>query len=168
MKIGELAVAAQTPVETIRYYEREGLLPPAPRSQGNYRIYAPEHVERLAFVRHCRSLDMALDEIRVLLRFKDAPQAECGEVNTLLDQHIGHVATRIRQLKQLEKDLKALRAQCDGVGVAAHCSILTDLAQSALPTTAKTSSVHVAWVAQPSPPGRPPAVPPMTAFLLRS
>ncbi|MBC7727277.1 MAG: Cd(II)/Pb(II)-responsive transcriptional regulator [Microbacteriaceae bacterium] len=143
MKIGELALAAQTPVETIRYYEREGLLPPAPRSEGNYRIYAPEHVERLAFVRHCRSLDMTLDEIRVLLRFKDAPQAECGEVNSLLDQHIDHVATRIRQLKRLEKDLKALREQCDGVGVAAHCGILTDLAQSALPATANTSSGHV-------------------------
>ena len=143
MKIGELAVAAQTPVETIRYYEREGLLPLAPRSDGNYRIYAPEHVERLAFVRHCRALDMALDEIRVLLRFKDAPQAECGEVNALLDQHIGHVATRIRELRRLEKDLIALREQCDGVGDAAHCGILKDLAQSALPTTAKSTGVHV-------------------------
>ena len=143
MKIGELAVAAQTPVETIRYYEREGLLPLAPRSDGNYRIYAPEHVERLAFVRHCRALDMALDEIRVLLRFKDAPQAECGEVNALLDQHIGHVATRIRELKRLEKDLLALRQQCDGVGDAAHCAVLKDLAQSALPTAAKSSGVQV-------------------------
>jgi hypothetical protein len=53
----------------------------------------PAHVERLAFVRHCRSLDMTLDEIRSLLRFKDAPQADCGEVNALLDAHIGHVAT---------------------------------------------------------------------------
>ena len=144
MKIGELAVAAQTPVETIRYYEREGLLPQAPRSDGNYRIYAPEHVERLAFVRHCRSLDMTLDEIRFLLRFKDAPQADCGEVNTLLDEHIGHVATRIRELRQLEKELKALREQCDGVGDAAHCGILTDLAQAALPKTAKSTGVHVA------------------------
>jgi Cd(II)/Pb(II)-responsive transcriptional regulator len=115
MKIGELALAAQTQVETIRYYEREGLLPQAPRSEGNYRIYGPEHVERLAFVRHCRSLDMTLDEIRVLLRFKDEPQAECGEVNALLDEHIGHVATRIRELRQLEKQLKALREQCAGV-----------------------------------------------------
>jgi Cd(II)/Pb(II)-responsive transcriptional regulator len=92
MKIGELARAARAQVETIRYYEREGLLPPAPRSDGNYRIYGPVHVERLAFIRHCRSLDMPLAEIRVLLRFKDAPQAECGEVNALLDEHIGHVA----------------------------------------------------------------------------
>ena len=115
MRIGELALASQTQVETIRYYERDGLLPQAPRSEGNYRIYGPEHVERLAFVRHCRSLDMTLDEIRVLLRFRDAPQAECGEVNALLDEHIGHVATRIRELRQLEKQLKALRELCSGV-----------------------------------------------------
>jgi Cd(II)/Pb(II)-responsive transcriptional regulator len=145
MKIGELALAAQTPVETIRYYEREGLLPQAPRSDGNYRIYGPEHVERLAFVRHCRTLDMALDEIRVLLRFKDAPQADCGEVNTLLDEHIGHVATRIRELRQLEKQLKALREQCAGVHDTTHCGILTELAEAAaLPPAGRRGAAHVA------------------------
>ncbi|MFN0184112.1 MAG: Cd(II)/Pb(II)-responsive transcriptional regulator [Aquabacterium sp.] len=123
MKIGELALAAQTQVETIRFYEREVLLPQAPRSEGNYRLYGLEHVEQLAFVRHCRSLDMRLDEIRVLLRFKDAPQAECGEVNALPDDHIGHVATRSRELRQLERQLKALREQCFGVRSAAHCGI---------------------------------------------
>ena len=131
MKIGELALAAQTQVETIRYYEREGLLPQAPRSEGNYRIYGPEHVERLAFVRHCRSLDMTLDEIRMLLRFKDEPQAECGEVNALLDEHIGHVAERIRELRQLERQLKGLREFCQDAQDAGHCGILTELMQSA-------------------------------------
>jgi Cd(II)/Pb(II)-responsive transcriptional regulator len=144
MKIGELALAAQTQVETIRYYEREGLLPQAARSEGNYRIYGPEHVERLAFVRHCRSLDMTLDEIRVLLRFKDEPQAECGEVNALLDEHIGHVATRIRELRQLEKQLKALREQCVGVREAGHCGILNELVQAAAATVVRPASAHVA------------------------
>jgi Cd(II)/Pb(II)-responsive transcriptional regulator len=143
MKIGELALAAQTQVETIRYYEREGLLPPAPRSEGNYRIYGPAHVERLAFVRHCRSLDMTLDEIRILLRFKDEPQVGCGEVNTLLDEHIGHVATRIRELRQLEKQLKTLRQQCVGVHEAADCGILNSLTRPALPTNVKSSDAHV-------------------------
>ncbi len=144
MKIGELALAAQTQVETIRYYERESLLPQAPRSEGNYRIYGPEHVERLAFVRHCRSLDMTLDEIRVLLRFKDQPQAECGEVNALLDQHIGHVATRIRELRQLEKQLNALREQCAGSTRAAHCGILNELVQaSSVPAAAASAKVPV-------------------------
>lgn len=145
MKIGDLATATDTSVESIRYYEREGLLPQAPRSEGNYRIYGPEHVERLAFVRHCRSLDMTLDEIRVLLRFKDAPQAECGEVNALLDEHIGHVATRIRELRQLEKQLKVLREQCSGVHEAAHCGILNELVEaSALPRAGRRGAQHVA------------------------
>lgn len=143
MKIGELALAAQTQVETIRYYEREGLLPLAPRSEGNYRIYGPEHAERLAFVRHCRSLDMTLDEIRVLLRFKDEPQAECGEVNALLDEHIGHVATRIRELRQLEKQLKALRQQCVDVREAEHCGISNELVQAASATGVRLASAHV-------------------------
>jgi Cd(II)/Pb(II)-responsive transcriptional regulator len=142
MKIGELAQATQTQIETIRYYEREGLLPRAPRSDGNYRIYGPSHVERLAFVRHCRSLDMTLDEIRVLLRFKDAPQAECGEVDALLDEHIGHVAVRIRELRQLEKQLKALREQCQAVGDAANCGILSELAQSASGKGARSARAH--------------------------
>ena len=134
MKIGELARATKTPVATIRYYEREGLLGRAPRSEGNYRIYAAPHAERLAFVRHCRSLDMTLDEIRLLLRLKDAPRDDCGEVDALLDEHIGHVATRIRELRQLEKQLKALREQCAGAQDAAHCGILNRLAQAATDT----------------------------------
>ncbi len=143
MKIGELAATAQTQVETIRYYEREGLLPQAPRSEGNYRIYGPDHVERLAFVRHCRSLDMTLEEIRVLLRFKDDPQAECGEVNALLDEHIGHVATRIRELRQLEKQLKGLREHCAGVQEAGSCGILNRLKDYASPVEGRSVNAHV-------------------------
>lgn len=128
MKIGELAEAARTQVETIRYYEREGLLPRAPRTEGNYRIYGPEHAERLAFVRQCRSLDMTLDEIRTLLRFKDEPQGDCGGVNALLDEHIGHVAGRIRELRALEKQLRGLRSQCVAPRAAADCGILRGIA----------------------------------------
>ncbi|MFX7140454.1 MerR family transcriptional regulator, partial [Acinetobacter baumannii] len=81
MKIGKLAQTAGTTVETIRFYEHEGLLPAPARSSGNYRLYASQHLERLAFIRHCRSLDMTLNEIRSLLRLKDAPHEDCGEVN---------------------------------------------------------------------------------------
>ena len=109
MKIGDLSKLTQTSVETIRYYEREGLLPEPSRTDGNYRIYGEAHAERLAFIRHCRGLDMTLDEIRQLLRFKDDPASDCGDVNALLDAHIGHVADRIRELRALEKQLKSLR-----------------------------------------------------------
>ena len=143
MKIGELAQATQTPVETIRHYEREGLLPPAPRSEGNYRIYDRAQAERLAFIRHCRTLDMTLGEIRVLLRFRDAPGEDCGDVNALLDEHIGHVAARIRGLKQLERQLKALREQCPVVQDAGHCGILSGLAQAAAAPADQRPSGHV-------------------------
>lgn len=124
MRIGELAQASETPIETIRFYEREGLIAAPERTGGNYRIYTQAHVERLGFIRQCRNLDMALDEVRVLLRFKDAPQDDCGEVNALLDEHIGHVAHRIRELRGLEQQLRALRAQCASPQAARDCGIL--------------------------------------------
>jgi len=127
MKIGVLAEAAATPVETIRYYERQGLLPAPARTEGNFRVYLPEHLARLQFIRHCRGLDMSLDEVRQLLRFKDAPGGDCHDVNQLLDAHIGHVSQRIRELRQLEKQLKALREQCSGASAAAQCGILSGL-----------------------------------------
>ena len=87
---------------------------------------------------------MTLDEVRVLLRFKDDPQAECGAVNELLDEHIGHVATRIRELRQLEKHLRALRTQCASVRTVEQCGILTGITQSGLPTSAQSTHAHVA------------------------
>jgi len=128
LKIGELAARTDCPAETIRYYEREALLPPPTRSQGNYRMYGEQHVERLQFIRHCRSLDMTLDEVRSLLQFRDAPEQNCGAVNSLLDKHIGHVAQRIEELKGLQVQLNALRAQCDNAQAARDCGILQGLA----------------------------------------
>lgn len=130
MKIGELATASDTVVETIRYYEREGLLPAPARTESNYRSYGPEHLARLQFIRYCRSLDMSLDEVRVLLRFKDSPNANCGDVNAVLDEHIGHVSRRIRELRALEKELKELRSQCAEVRQAQDCGILEGLSKA--------------------------------------
>lgn len=127
MKIGDLATQTDTQVETIRFYEREGLLPQPARTASNYRIYDRQHVERLAFIRHCRSLDMALDEIRVLLRLKDAPSQSCEEVNRVLDEHIGHVAQRIDELTALKAQLTTLRSQCVQAQDAAQCGILKEL-----------------------------------------
>ena len=112
MKIGELSRLTGTNVETIRYYERDGLLPIPARSEGNYRIYGDAHVQRLSFIRRCRSLDMTLDEIRVLQHFKESPQENCADVNRLLDRHIGHVAQRMQELQELERQLKGLRERC--------------------------------------------------------
>ena len=140
MKIGDLAQATGTDVQTIRFYEREGLLPAPARSAGNYRLYDASHVERLTFIRHCRTLDMALSEIRELLRFKDAPHANCGEVNALLDEHIEHVALRIRELKALQLELKRLRSACGQTREAQDCGILAELSQ---PAPSLTRASHV-------------------------
>ena len=139
MRIGALAEATGTPVETIRFYEREGLLPAAARADNNYRLYTEAHADRLAFIRHCRNLDMTLDEVRALLKFKDAPQQDCGEVDALLDEHIEHVAQRIRELRALEKELKLLQARCGSPHGAGECGILSGL-DSAAASPAKGSS----------------------------
>ena len=143
MKIGELAKSTATSIETIRYYEAEGLLPAAPRSDGNYRVYGAEHAERLNFIRHCRSLDMALGEIRTLLAFKDAPLENCSTVNQLLDDHIGHVATRIRELKALEKQLRSLREQCQEAQASGGCGILKGLSSTGSGAPGRTNRQHV-------------------------
>ena len=145
MKIGELAKATHTQVETIRYYEREGLLPETARTEGNYRVYDSTHVDRLSFIRHCRGLDMTLDEIRVLLRFKDSPHENCAQVNDLLDEHIGHVAARIKELRALERQLKSLRENCRESQQASQCGILTELSsvsRHAPESTARRGHVH--------------------------
>jgi Cd(II)/Pb(II)-responsive transcriptional regulator len=140
LRIGELAERVGTQVETIRYYERAGLLPAPARSDGNYRVFDAGHVDRLSFIRHCRSLDMTLGEIRLLLEFRDAPDQDCSDVNALLDAHIGHVAERISELQRLEKQLKRLRRQCQRTRTAKDCGILHELAQ---PNGTSEASGHV-------------------------
>jgi Cd(II)/Pb(II)-responsive transcriptional regulator len=134
MKIGELAKIAHCTTETIRFYEKEGLLPEADRTEANYRSYTARHVERLRFIRNCRALDMTHDEIRALLRFTDAPTGGCGAINALIDEHIAHVNTRIDELKQLKAQLTTLREQCQTEQAVQDCGIvhgLTDMEVSA-------------------------------------
>lgn len=150
MKIGELASASDTAVETIRYYEREGLLPAPARTESNYRTYGPEHLARLQFIRYCRGLDMSLDEVRVLLRFKDSPLENCGDVNTVLDEHIGHVSRRIKELRALEKELKELRARCGEAREAQECGILEGLSNKASHSPKKGRGQHLKGVHGPT------------------
>lgn len=127
MKIGELAERSGCLVETIRYYERIGLLMPPERAVNNYRTYNERHSERLLFIRHCRALDMTLDEIRTLLNFKDDPQVECAGVNELLEKHIADVFERIQGLTALEAQLRELRARCIVADTTSSCEILRAL-----------------------------------------
>ena len=142
MRIGELSKATGTNLETIRYYEREGLLGSPPRSSGNFRIYSAAHLDRLMFIRRCRSLDMTLEEVRALLRLKDAPADDCDDVNDLLDAHIGHVGARIRELQALNEQLTSLRGRCTEVRHAEDCGILKELSRTPSPES-KQSAGHM-------------------------
>lgn len=143
MKIGALAETTGTPVETIRFYERKGLLPPPARSDNNYRMYLPAHVERLNFIRQCRKLDMTLDEIRALITLHLSPAKDCVEINALLDAHIGHVAHRICELRTLEKELNALRARCTTPKALSDCGILNSLDGAAATASSPPKRRHV-------------------------
>ena len=127
IKIGELAKRTGATVETIRYYEKERLLPEPFRSEGNYRLYNEEHIERLQFILHCRTLDMALDDVRILLEYWESPDKDCGDVNNLLDEHIHAVEIRMEELMHLKQHLINLRQKCASSAPASSCGILNAL-----------------------------------------
>lgn len=131
MRIGELGEATGVAVETIRYYEKAGLLVPPARHANGYRTYGPAHLERLAFIRHCRAFDMPLAAIQQLLDFLGRPLAECGNVDHLIDEQLARVRTRIKSLRALEKQLTALRSCCSTPHTAADCGILKELVTAA-------------------------------------
>ncbi len=124
MKIGELAQVAQTTVETVRYYEKAGLLPETVRTAGNFRVYGPVHLERLRFIRNCRALDMSHEEIHTLLDLSDQPSKGCGAINAVFDQHIAHVDERIRELLHLKEQLAMLCQRCQTEQAVDDCGIL--------------------------------------------
>ncbi len=142
MQIGKLARATDTSVETIRYYEREGLLPRARRSANNYRDYGADHLERLTFIRGCRALDMSLDEIRTLLALADGLPEDCSGVNDLLDAHIAHVDERISAMVALRSELRAMRDACAQPADLADCTIMRKLREGS-PAEARRQRAHV-------------------------
>jgi len=131
MQIKALSAATGVDAETIRYYEKEGLLPTPARQANGYRDYSNAHLERLAFIRHCRALDIPLADVRQLLAALDAPGAECGDVNALIDQHLARVRARLASLRALENQLRRLRTACNGQPGEAGCGILHELVAAA-------------------------------------
>lgn len=130
MRIGELAKRTGTDVETVRYYEKSGLLAEPARNAAGYREYKEEHQERLQFIRHCRSLHMSLADIRVLLDLKSNPTAGCQDVNVLLDHHIARIRLQMEALHTLETQLTALRLQCAEPHSVQECAIIQNLSES--------------------------------------
>ncbi len=131
MRIGDLARATGADIETIRYYEKAGLLPEPGREANGYRAYRQDHLERLTFIRHCRALDMPLESIRRLLDFVAHPEAECSDINRLIDDQLVRVQARLNSLRALENQLVVLRAQCGENHSARECGILHELVAAA-------------------------------------
>jgi len=124
MKIGELASKAGCDVQTVRYYEREGLLEAPEREASGYRRYVDKHLTRLQFIRHCRALDIPLAEVRQLLDYAQAPRQSCQAVDALLDDHIERVRRQSAALTTLERQLVALRRQCKGANSKRSCAVI--------------------------------------------
>jgi Cu(I)-responsive transcriptional regulator len=131
MKIGELARATGTVVETIRFYEKIGLMPPPARTEGNYRSYTPEHLRRLSFIRHARGLGFDVAEIRSLLDLSDKPTADCGEVDRIATGHLEAVEAKIARLEALRGELARMVGICRG-GQVATCRVMEALADHSL------------------------------------
>ncbi len=125
--IGELAQQTGTKVETIRYYERIGLLPPPARTGGNYRAYARGHLEQLSFIRRGRDLGFSLDAVRELLRLSDDRGQSCADVDRIARLHLIEVERKLADLRALRAELRQLLEHCQH-GTIAECRIIEALA----------------------------------------
>lgn len=131
MNIGEVARAGDTNAETIRYYERIGLLPAPPRTAGNYRDYTTAHVSRLIFTRRARDLGFSIEQIRTLLDMADQKEQSCEAVDVVARQHLAEVKRKLADLSALRRELESMIGQCRH-GTVAECRILEALAPAPL------------------------------------
>jgi MerR family mercuric resistance operon transcriptional regulator len=124
--IGRLAKHTGTNIETIRYYEKIGLLPAPGRSSGGYRLYERDHFKRLNFVRRARALGFSIDEVRTLLRLADERKRPCAEARVVAEAHLADVRTKIADLKAMEGVLKDTIARCAD-GTRSECPLIDAL-----------------------------------------
>ena len=127
--IGELSRLTGVNIETIRYYERVGVMPKPSRSDGGHRLYENEHMKRLAFVKRSRELGFGLDDIRELLGLVDGGSFACAEVHTITTSHLDDVKRKIADLKRMERVLKSIAAECSQ-GDLPDCPIIDTLSRS--------------------------------------
>jgi DNA-binding transcriptional MerR regulator len=125
--IGELSRQTSVKVPTIRYYEQIGLLPEAPRTEGNRRLYGQAEVDRLNFIRHSRQLGFEIDDIRELLTMAAQPQSSCHQVDSIANNHLGEIDRRIASLTALKAELTRMIDEC-GHGRVCDCRIIEALA----------------------------------------
>jgi len=126
MRIGELAADCDCLVETIRYYERIGLLSKPPRTVNGYRVYEGQHLKWLKFILHSRRLGFTQDEVRQLVDIAHMDAPACEDVHELLSAHITQVHRKLRELKQMEKSLARLKDKCED-GALNECPVIDEL-----------------------------------------
>lgn len=127
LTIGKVAKSAGLGIETVRFYEREGLITPLARSESNYRLYAEDGVVRLRFIKRAKALGFTLREIKELLSLRFDPDATKGDVKEQVEEKIDDIKQRIRDLKKIQKTLESLDSRCDGHGSIDECPILAAL-----------------------------------------
>jgi DNA-binding transcriptional MerR regulator len=130
--IGDLAQATDTKVETIRYYERIGVLPAPPRTRGNYRAYRLGDLNRLSFVRRARDLGFSLAQVRALLTLSDQRDHSCEAIDVIARDHLCDVRRKIADLTALRRELERIIGHC-GHGTVADCRIIEALLPTAVP-----------------------------------
>jgi MerR family mercuric resistance operon transcriptional regulator len=125
--IGELARVSGVPTSTVRYYERIGLVHPEGRSEGNYRLYGAEAVERLRFIRAAQATGFTLEDVTALLNFRDGATACCKEVQALIKQRLSDVQQRMEDLRHVQSVLKSSLEKCRRTEQTGHCEVLDRL-----------------------------------------
>ena len=127
MKIGALAKATDTKVETVRYYEKIGLLPPPARTTSNYRDYGSDHLARLSFIRRARNLGFTLKALRELLELSDNKDQSCEAVDDIASRHLAEIDQKIDDLTTLRSELGRVVGACQH-GTVGECKIIETLA----------------------------------------
>jgi DNA-binding transcriptional MerR regulator len=131
--IGQLASAAGLPTSTLRYYERAGLLKPTGRSEGNYRLYSEEALERLQFIRAAQATGFTLDDVTLMLGHRHASAASCREVQGLIENRLLDIKRRMEDLRHVERVLMSALDACSKTEEPGHCELIDRLNQTSSP-----------------------------------
>jgi len=136
LTIGQLAKAAEVPTSTVHYYEREGLLEPSARSPSNYRLYAPQDLERLRFIRAAQATGFTLGDVKALLR-----PAPCARVQSMIEHRLDEVSRRMAELRHLRRVLERSLERCREHAPSGRCKVVEDLSSSAVaPAAARATN----------------------------
>jgi Hg(II)-responsive transcriptional regulator len=127
LTIGRLAKQAGLGIETVRFYERQGLIEPPPRTDSNYRIYPEEEVGRLKFIKRAKDLGFTLKEIKELFELQNDPHATKADIKKRTIEKIEDIKKKVRDLSRIQEALEHLAGACDGHGPLSECPILDAL-----------------------------------------